>query len=71
MANSSTFVEITNKDIYDKLETFEKNFLKFHEVNQIQHKSIISKTAKAQIIAGTALSIVLILLTVVITHIAA
>lgn len=62
MNNEQTFVEITNKDIYDQLNEFKKS-------NDEQHKQIINrlditngKVKLSKWIATTALAFTLILL---------
>ena len=70
MANSSTFIKITNKDIYDKIAKIDTKLDDFCTSNQKQHSVIAGKSSKAVIVAGTCLTLVLILMSVVIAHLA-
>lgn len=37
---NKTFIKITNKNIFDKLEIIEKSLIEFHEVNGKEHEKI-------------------------------
>jgi len=68
MGNSSTFVKISNKDIYDKMESFERKLESFCVRNEKAHTRIDSKSNKALIVSTLCLTLVVILLGVVIAN---
>jgi len=75
-ANDKTFVRITNKDIYDKLEAWDKKANELIKSNSEEHKIIINlisvtngKVKWATKIAMSAIGLAVILLGFLFTHI--
>ena len=68
MGDNTTFVKITNKDIYEKMEIFERKLDVFCIKNEKAHSKIDGKSTKALITVGICMTLVIILLGVVIAH---
>lgn len=74
--NDKTFIKVTNKDIYDKLENWDKKATELIESNSREHKEIMLKQDKtngkvrlATKVAGAAIGLTVILLGFLFQHI--
>jgi len=69
MGNKDTFIRITNKDIYDRLELFEKNNSKSHNLLMNHQLRTNGKVKLNRWIASTALTLWAVTLPIIISAI--